>query len=53
MLRMAALASRVVASTPMVLPFNNPRAAITRSANPKTCSSVSTSISRRVRERVE
>ena len=51
MLRMAALASRVVASTPMVLPFSNPRAAITRSTNPKTCSCVSTAISRRVREK--
>lgn len=49
----AALVSTVVASPPTVLPVNNLRAAKGRSTHPRTCSSISTAISLRVRERAE
>ena len=53
MLRSAALASSVVASMPIVLPFNNPLSATRFSTQEKTASCVATSISRRVLEMVE
>ena len=47
---MAALASSVVASMPIVLPFSRPRSATSRSTHPNTSWCVGSSISRRVRE---
>ena len=53
MLRKAALASRVVASIPIVLPFTRSAVASTGRIHVKTARCVSRSISRRVREIVE
>src|SRR5215831_13651645 len=47
---MAALASSVVASMPIVFPFSNPACATCRSTHPNTSWCVASSISRRVRE---
>lgn len=53
MLRNAALASRVVASMPIVLPFTKPAVRRHCSTQVKTARCVSKSINRRVREIVE
>ena len=53
MLRIAALASSVVASIPMVCPFTKWASASRCNTHVNTAWCVSTSISRRVRDRVE
>ena len=53
MLRSAAFASNVVASTPIVWPFTKPTVASRSSTQVKTSRWVSTGINRRVREIVE
>jgi hypothetical protein len=53
MLRMAALASSVVASIATVRPFNKPAVARRSCTHVKTARCVSTAINRRVREIVE
>jgi len=51
--RMAALASKVVASMPIRCPFNSPRSTSNSSTQANTDQCVSRSIKRRVREIVE